>query len=132
MGFVRANREEWTGDNEIRYWRNDSHLGEVAAFEVLEFEPKRKNDWNEYADAVLVNITITSGEDKGLLYEREWLQPGVWVKTLKNHVGDTYVARITKGGKAYLFEEPTDEEYAEAERVVLGSGSPAASSAPPF
>ena len=137
MGFKRASQEDWRDENAptTSFFNVKNYLGEILAFEVLRFDEEHVNDFREERPSVRCNITICTGDDKGVLWEREWVEATVLVKALSQHVGDTYVARVVKGGKAFLFQEISDREWEDAvdvlegKRIRLDNSAPAASSA---
>lgn len=120
MGFTRAKQEDWRDEDapSTTFFNVRNYVGEILGFEVLRFDPEHVNDFKEERPAVRCNVTVCSGDDEGVTWEKEWVEASVLVKALQQHIGDTYVARVVKGGKAFLFQEISDDEWEDAIDVL--------------
>lgn len=119
MAFVRAKREE-APEGEGVYFNLKDYKGQILAFEVIRFEEGRLNRFDEERDSVKANVTVVTGSDRGVLWEGEWIEAQQVVRTLKGEVGNTYVARVGKGTKAYFLNEIDDDEWDDAEALLSG------------
>jgi len=127
MAFKRASREdvpEREEGEDVAYFNLRNYKGQILAFEVLRDDPEYVNRFKEDRAAVRVNITVITGKDRGVVWEKEWIEAQLVYKTLRQFVGDTYVARITKGEKAFFVNEIEDDEWDDAQDLLAGGGGP--------
>jgi hypothetical protein len=134
MAFKRASREDVPEREEgegAEYFNLRNYKGQILAFEVLRDDPEYVNRFKEERPAVRVNVTIVTGQDRGVVWEKEWIEASLVYKTLRQFVGDTYVARITKGDKAFFINEIEDDEWEDAQDLLAGGGGPRMAQGPP-